>query len=238
MLPGEGAARAVARRLRARMPSAFAAIDVAIPRRTPPWGGPMNGQHGRREIVRTLMTLRPPTAVIETGTYLGITTEYLAYLTGADVWTCESQSVYFGAARRRFGDNPLIHPVLADSPDFLTQLATNTTVPKTDVFFYLDAHWDASLPLRDELRIIGEFWESPWILIDDFQVPGDAGYGYDDYGPGAALVLDYLEPAEGWTALVPTLPSADETGARRGSVLLVRPGDSDAVVSSGLLRRV
>ena len=29
-------------------------------------------------------------------------------------------------------------------------------------------------------------------MIDDFQVPDDSGYGYDDYGSGATLSRDYL----------------------------------------------
>lgn len=237
MIAGEATARAAARRLRGRVPGVFAAVDAAMPRRLPPWGGPMNGQHGRREIVRTLASLRPPAVIIETGTHLGISTEYFACLTGANVWTCESQRVYFKAARRRFQQNPLIHPILADSPDFLRRLASDESVSKSDAFFYLDAHWDADLPLREELRIIGEFWEQPWVLIDDFQVPGDAGYGFDNYGEGAELSLDYLEPLPALTPLFPTLPSSNETGARRGCVLLVPPNDVDPVVSTGLLRR-
>ena len=32
-------------------------------------------------------------------------------------------------------------------------------------------------------------------MIDDFQVPDDPGYAYDDYGPGKALTPDLVDPA-------------------------------------------
>ena len=63
------------------------------------------------------------------------------------------------------------------------------------VFFYLDAHWNDDLPLADEIDII--FSRCPWavVMIDDFEVPSDPGYQFDDYGPGKALVLGYIRPA-------------------------------------------
>jgi hypothetical protein len=62
-------------------------------------------------------------------------------------------------------------------------------------------------------------------MIDDFQVPGDGGYRYDDYGPGKALTEEYLPTSEleGWTLLYPTASSADEAGARRGCCVLAPP---------------
>jgi hypothetical protein len=197
----------------------------------------MNGQRGRQDIVRTLIGLRPPSAVLETGTNLGTSTEYFAYLTGADVWTCESQALYFRAARRKFRDIRSIHVWHGNSVDFLEQAAHDGSIPKKDVLFYLDAHWESYLPLREEVRIITEHWDDPWILIDDFQVPDDPGYIYADYGPGAALVLDYLEPDSRWVPLYPAIGSADETGSKTGSVLLVPPQHGQRLVDTGLLRR-
>ena len=62
-------------------------------------------------------------------------------------------------------------------------------------------------------------------MIDDFEVPGDPGYGFDDYGPGKRLTAQYLpdEDLAGWRRFYPSLPSSEETGARRGSCVLVGP---------------
>ena len=181
--------------------------------------------------------MRPPSAVIETGTYLGVSTEYFALLTGAPVWTVESQKPYYRSAQRRFRENTHVHVSLASSPDFLRQLTGDGSVPKERVLFYLDAHWDANLPLREEIEIIEAGWQDPWVLIDDFQVPGDRDYGYDDYGDGHVLSLDYLQLSVRWVPLFPTLRGMDETGARRGCVLLVPPADTDALMKTGLLRQ-
>jgi hypothetical protein len=54
------------------------------------------------------------------------------------------------------------------------------------------------------------------------EVPGDPGYGFDDYGAGRQLALPYLAPlgAPELTAFFPAVPSGQETGARRGCVIL------------------
>jgi hypothetical protein len=43
-------------------------------------------------------------------------------------------------------------------------------------------------------------------MIDDFRVPGDEGYAYDDYGPGKALTADYLPTYRLSQRLVDPLP--------------------------------
>ncbi len=61
-------------------------------------------------------------------------------------------------------------------------------------------------------------------LIDDFKVPNDEGYGFDDYGEGATLSLDYLLPLEdlGVVPYFPGSPSSLETGVCHGCVVLAR----------------
>ena len=53
-------------------------------------------------------------------------------------------------------------------------------------------------------------------------VVDDPGYGYDDYGPDKALNLDYLAHFDlnSFSAFFPASQSGQETGARRGWVVL------------------
>jgi len=91
-----------------------------------------------------------------------------------------------------------------------------------DVFFYLDAHREDDLPLREELEIIFTYWQRPIVMIDDFQVP-DSDYAFDDYGPGKTLNLDYLQPviaAYNISVFFPAVDVAEETGVKRGCVVL------------------
>ena len=62
--------------------------------------------------------------------------------------------------------------------------------------FYLDAHWNDHLPLREEVELALKHFAKAVLIIDDFAVPDDPGYAFDDYGPGKALTLDYLARAE------------------------------------------
>ena len=92
----------------------------------------------------------------------------------------------------------------------------------TRTFFYLDAHWNKDLPLADETEFIIKTYRSFVIMIDDFQVPGDPGYCFDDYGPGKSLSLRDF-PFEGdsrITAYFPSRHSSRESGIRRGCIVL------------------
>jgi len=111
------------------------------------------------------------------------------------------------------------------------------------LFAYLDAHWEADLPLAEELEIVFGWDSDAIVMIDDFQVPDDPGYGYDDYGPGKALTPDLVDPAcraFGLEQLYPVLASANETGVKRGCVILLasKVRWAEPLVSTGLLRRI
>ena len=105
---------------------------------------------------------------------------------------------------------------------------------------YLDAHWKDDLPLAEELEIVFDNCPNAIVMVDDFQVPFDVGYGYDDYGVGQSLTTDYIEPivaARGLRILYPSTPAAHETGARRGCVVLAKnTALAQALTSLPLLR--
>jgi hypothetical protein len=135
---------------------------------------------------------------------------------------------YYRYSQGRLAKLPQVHQFLGKSPAVLEQLRTDTAWQQEPVFFYLDAHWLHDLPLLAELAQIRQGWTSFAALIDDFRVDGDDGYFYDDYGPGKSLILplfannpDLADLHVFW----PTAPSVDETGARRGWVVLASPDD-------------
>ncbi|SFE43549.1 hypothetical protein SAMN05216251_10394 [Actinacidiphila alni] len=196
----------------------------------------MNGQTGRQQIFRELVRTIDFQQVIETGTHRGATTEFLAAITGVPVATVELADRYRQFAQARFASNPNVQVSDGDSRDFLRRLSVTRSDALT--LFYLDAHWLDDLPLADELRIISGSWSKAVVVIDDFQVPGDAGYAYDDYGPGKALAADYLpDEIRSWTLLYPAMESASETGARCGAAFLASPYLADVVGKLRTLRR-
>jgi hypothetical protein len=115
-----------------------------------------------------------------------------------------------------------------DSRQFLRDLAERPESRHETAFFYLDAHGNSDLPLRDELLIVTRTWRNAVVMIDDFQVPGDPGYQFDDYGPGKALTLSYLPEMPGWRIYFPAARSTEEWGSR-GCVVLAAPAVAHAM---------
>jgi hypothetical protein len=187
------------------------------------WGGALNGQEHRQKIVETFISRLPLDAIVETGTFRGTTTSFFAALTSLPIYTVEydPRAQGFGfMALRRFKN---VHRFGGDSRQFLRRLTSEPSLRDKTILFYLDAHWGEDLPLSEELDIICNHWSRAVVLIDDFQVPDDAGYNYDDYGSGKVLNLDYIKPFVqrfGLRMFFPSLSSRKETGAKRGSVTL------------------
>lgn len=180
------------------------------------WGGPFNGQASRQQACLNLIRACNFESIVETGSFRGSTTLFLAQNSNhAPVYSCEHNTRHFHFAKCRLGKTSKTFLFNADSRTFLR----NLKIPRdARVFFYLDAHWDKDLPLRDELALILEQFRTFVIMIDDFEVPGDPGYGFDDYGAGSQLSLrDFpLHKDKRIACYLPSAPSSQETGLRRG----------------------
>jgi hypothetical protein len=193
------------------------------------WGGAFNGQSHRQEMVEAFIRRLHLDAIVETGTHRGTTTAYLASITSLPIYTVEADKRKQGFSflmLRRFSN---VRRYGGDSRQFLREFASRSCLADKPVLFYLDAHWSKDLPqahdlpLAEEVDIIFRSWRRAVVLIDDFQVPDDDGYAYDDYGPGKALTCDYIEPAIrtfGLRTFFPSVKAELETGAKRGSVTL------------------
>lgn len=207
-----------------RLPGRVAArLDHLRPGYAMGWGGPFNGQQLRQEVFVELCRAIPFAAIVETGTFRGTTTEYMHQVSGLPIYSVESSGRFYHYARRRLSRYPQILVHQADSTKFLRTLSGEQPgLVSHPVLFYLDAHWYDYLPLADELEIITRHWRSPVILIDDFQIADDPGYGYDDYGAGNRLSIEYLSPTVlgGFEVFAPSAPASDDTGYRRGYAVL------------------
>lgn len=188
------------------------------------WGGAFNGQHHRQAMFREIVIGCRVTAVVETGTFRGTTTAFMAKTSGLPLFTVEYDPRNYGFARQRLARVPSIETALGDSRAFLRDLLASGRLPPGPCFFYLDAHWGTDVPLLQEIDIIFSTRPDAIVMIDDFQVPDDAGYGFDSYGEESELTYRYIAPAvsrHGLAGFVPALASDQETGMRRGSVVLV-----------------
>jgi hypothetical protein len=216
---------------------AAAAIDLTDAALQSCWGGPFNGQIARQDLVEKIIQVWSPDTVIETGTFRGVTTEWFAKCTLVPIYSCEKNKRFFLQSRQRLANFKNIHLVMQDSRDFIRDIA-NTEVSKKKVLFYLDAHWEQDLPLREEISIIFQSFEYPCVIVDDFKIPFDSGYSFDDYGPGKTLSLEILEGLLSPEIQVafPSTASNLDTGACRGAVILMRKDSSDVIASTNMVR--
>jgi len=188
------------------------------------WGGPFNGQTIRQQIFLDLIQRISFSAIVETGTSRGTTTEYLHRSSHLPVYTAELGPRKYGYAKTRFLMNSNVNVYHKDSRHFLSDLLKDPIFKKMKLFFYLDAHGGKDLPLKDELQIIFENCSNAVVMVDDFKVPFDDGYKYDNYGEDKVLCFEYLAPLYDKYKLVAFFPSqgADlESGMKRGCVVLV-----------------
>ena len=189
-----------------------------------------NGQAGRKRIFQSLARELPFDCLVETGTFVGNTSGWMHHVSRLPVFSSEINPRFHLLARKRLAAFHGIQLEHSNSADFLAKLAAS---PLKDqfVFFYLDAHWYQDLPLAAELNIISESWRRFVIMVDDFEVPRDGGYGFDDYGFGRSLTVGTFASLFERLSLAtyfPTLPFELETGARSGCVVLGRKDSEEA----------
>jgi hypothetical protein len=192
-----------------------------------------NGQAGRKRVFEEICRAFVFDVIVETGTYLGNTTAYMAETSGVRVITCEVDKRFYTVSKTRLSDFDNIQFYLGDSRGFLINLVDDGMGNKT-TFFYLDAHWYADLPLQEEIDLIAANWNRFCIMIDDFRVPGDEGYGYDSYGPGKSLELDLIQNSIARGSLgtfFPATPSSNENGSRRGCIVLTSQDMTSSITS-------
>ena len=205
---------------------------IRCPERAAGWG-PFNGQTARQALFVEIIANIRPHSIVETGTFLGMTTELMCQ-TGLPVFTIESNPRNYGFARARLWRRRNIQLFQGDSRAGLRRLFDGPlhALSARTVFFYLDAHWNDDLPLAEEIDIVFSRCPTAIVMIDDFEVPSDPGYGFDDYGPGKALVSSYIRPAISAHQLgvfYPSTPSA----ADYPSTAMAAAG----LATSGRLRR-
>jgi hypothetical protein len=197
------------------------ALDIAMPQDRTGYG-PFNGQKRRQEVFSRLDATFGFDSFIETGAYMGTTTEMLAGL-GRPVFSCELSRKNFLRAAVRLASFANVSLTNLDSRTFLRCLLGSGT-PIGLPFIYLDAHWNDDLPLPEEIDLIAKGLRDFVIFVDDFQQP-DAGYGFDRYENGNELTLDFLLTRltcqAPLTFLVPIAPANTETGYRRGTLVVV-----------------
>ncbi len=164
-------------------------------------------------------------AIVETGTFRGTTTEHMHKHSQLPVYTVEVSPRYYGYSKTRLFRYGMVKVSCGDSRIFLKEIADNHDLAGKQIFFYLDAHWGEELPLKEEVQTVFSNWPNAVAMIDDFKVPGDEEYLYDDYGENKRLCLEYLADVIrhlGLSLFFPSRSARFESGGKHGCVVIAR----------------
>jgi predicted O-methyltransferase YrrM len=150
----------------------------------------LNGQLSKMEMFTELVAAKPMRVAVETGTFRGWTTRYLAGRF-RHVVTFENDIANIEQARAHCAVHPNISFVHGDSAR-IERAWADIPIPTEEIdFAYLDAHWGEHCPLNEELDFLLGKAPNAIIFIDDFKVEDDGGYGYDSY-PSMTLDLEHI----------------------------------------------
>jgi hypothetical protein len=139
----------------------------------------------------------PGASWVETGTYLGQTTQVLSTL-APHVYSIEPESTLFANASKYFSDTPNVEILLGTSEDILPAL-----LPKLngDINFWLDGHYSAGptfkgsqdTPILNELQCIEDnldHFGKICVLIDDIRLFALPDRNYSGY-PSIDVLVDW-----------------------------------------------
>lgn len=160
---------------------------------TPTWATGQLAFNGAPELGTFLTYLKKTyhiDAAVETGTFKGNTTAYLALLFD-DVYTIEIVESTYQETKSKLKTFPNVHCFLGSSETVLPNLLSE--LKEKRVLFYLDAHWEDHWPLREELNEISKtHYDNCIIVIDDFKVPNRPEIPFDKYNQDECS-FDYIQ---------------------------------------------
>jgi predicted O-methyltransferase YrrM len=153
--------------------------------------GPFNNDSVISETVVQLVKDMNIDCIIETGTYRGTTTAFLAEtFPTLPVYTVEVEFKNYLQSEENLKEHKNVKMILGSSEKVLEDLVP--TLKDKRILFYLDAHWEEYWPLLDEFEAIRKSCkDNCCIVIDDFKVPFRQ-FQHDGY-KGQPLDLDYIE---------------------------------------------
>jgi hypothetical protein len=156
------------------------------------------GFHGDRYLLQLVdLIIHNCDYFVETGTNVGSTLAYVARTYPyVQCLSCEPDSQAFESARENTSglDNVSIYNETSQQFQYRLQ-EEHVGLFREDVLFWLDAHGCGfKWPLKEELRFITTEFDSAYILIDDFKVPGSDHFNYDEY-QDQICSYDYVKDA-------------------------------------------
>ena len=152
--------------------------------------------HGDRilqNLICEIISCLPVTSFVETGTYYGDSTAYVAgRWRKIKVFTSEINNSFVLISRFRLRNFNNVEIFMLSSEKFVRGLLNQRRLGNLPLFF-LDAHGYSYWPLEDEMDAICSSGLPAIIIIDDFKVPRRSEFGFDARDQ-RVCALDLIKP--------------------------------------------
>ena len=154
------------------------------------------GFHGDAYLLRLVEALAPGAEVfVETGANVGSTLgDVVRRYPHLECFSCEPDPDAFAVAHAHATVRAGVHVFEETSQEFLRRFECSERQRfDQPLLAWLDAHdYGFEWPLREEVSFLTGRFTRGAILIDDFQVPGQPEFGWDQYD-GRSCSFDYIE---------------------------------------------
>lgn len=198
-----------------------------------------NGQVSKLDMFLEAVSSRPMRIAIETGSFRGWTTRFLAKRFQR-VMTFETNQEYLDEAKTACADQANVDFLLRDSGE-IEKAWTESGLPADQIdFVYLDAHWAEHCPLVAELDFVLGNAPNAIVFIDDFEVHDDEAYGYDAY-PSMSLTWQTIREVVHKHNAVPYYPMRRGIGDTSAFFGAIKPRGTIVIVPrrmTGTLRNM
>lgn len=159
------------------------------------------GFHGDEHLlalVDDLVTRGGVDCFVETGTNVGSSLAYFAKrYPQVQALSCEPDAEAYRHAKKNTAGLANVELHNLGSHEFRGMLERRPEMFAKRCLFWLDAHgYGFEWPLRDEVRFVADKFQTAYMMIDDFRVPGLDCFGYDEY-QGQVCSYEHIRDALG-----------------------------------------
>jgi len=131
----------------------------------------------QKAFIKIVSTFKP-NLIIETGTHLGNTTQFLVKFK-IPVMAIEKNEEFLTITTNAVKKCEYFDIFLGDSPTVLENNLDGLKNKK--ILAFLDAHWGGGMILQRELEFMAKLSIKPYLVIHDFHNPYHPEYGYDTH---------------------------------------------------------
>ena len=153
------------------------------------------GFHGDEHLIKIIfLCMSKCEQFIETGSSVGSSIRFLgSNFTKKPCYSCEPHNKTYEFASDKCSNLKNVVIKNEASPEFLYNLKKEIIgFEKKDTVFWLDSHGRGfRWPLREEIAFITSEFDKAYIFIDDFKVPENPQFGYDEYD-GQICEYEYI----------------------------------------------